>query len=198
MAKKCKIISNKLNTPIGLIVKGLNVKNTNLHEMWVSNNGSGTVTHYSAHGKHVPFIKIIIPGNGTPTGLVWNNNFGFNITGNTTVKSIIITATNDGYIMGWNPIADKKNFIIAHSSDSFYTDIEINNNIIYVTDFKHNKIVTLNSLFTVQDNYPFYDQTLENGFYTYSVKKIENLLYVTYAKNNGFNIPIIFTFNIRI
>jgi uncharacterized protein (TIGR03118 family) len=159
-------------------------------EIWVADNGSGKVTHYSKKGKVLdPIAGINVPsaligGVGRPTGLVYNPTNGFPING---VKSILITVTEDGLVLGWNPAADPNNFIVAYTSTdgANYKSVEIVGGFLYATDFANGKIDTFNSSFVLQpqSSFPFTDPEIPIGSMQrpFGIELHKNLLYVTYA-----------------
>lgn len=142
-------------------------------EIWVANTNSGLVTHYSLSGCILQPGLLIVPnattGTGSPTGIVYNPTSGFLITKDSkTAKSVLIVATADGTIAGWNPSVDPTNFITVYNgstdkSPPVFTSLAILGNLIYATDFKNNKVVTFNNSFVrqSQDDYPFVGPLLE-------------------------------------
>src|SRR5262249_51948591 len=75
-----------------------------MNPFWVSDNGTGLATLYQVTNDvagNPTVIKqpleVMIPGDGTPTGQVFNNLGGFN-------GDIFLFVSEDGTISGWRPI----------------------------------------------------------------------------------------------
>lgn len=209
-----KIVSNVLNAannqdaalldPWGIII----IDNI----IWVASSGNGMLCSYTLDGNLAnPAINVFTETLGVchPTGIAFNNNRdAFKIyNGNVFSGSTLITATLDGTVHGFNPGVDPFNSIllIDNSMDSaIYTDIEVVNyvnkidtkktivdtfNVIYLTDFFNKKIVAYNEKLELLPEFEFIDQYYSNpipdDYGPYAIKYINELLYVTYAKQNS-------------
>lgn len=171
--------------------------------LWVSDNGTGLITHYDLRGTTIsPATITVLPsatsatGIGTPTGIVFNNTKGFvipaNVIGITTrASSILIVCTEDGTINAWSPLINPTTALIVvdnSSQSSVYKGLALANNNIYVADFFNNAIDAFDFNFNTLAFFPpaFVDQDVANpipsNFAPFNVALIQGLLYVAYAQ----------------
>src|SRR6266481_84530 len=114
---------------------------------WVSDNGSGWSTLYTASGVRLAMPLVEIPtasggGVGSPTGIVFNGSPEFQVQG---WPSIFLFATLAGTISGWAPQADPNNAIIAVTTPgASYTGLAITSkasgNFLFAADTANNKV----------------------------------------------------------
>ncbi len=162
---------------------------------WVSDNGTGLSTVYSAQGDPQSLV-VTIPtasgtGIGTPTGIVANTTSSFQITeGNNSAAALFLFATEDGTISGWNPRVDGTNAIIAvnnSAAHAVYTGLAIarttSGNFIYAADSNNNLVDIYDGSFNLVKS--FTDTTLPTGFTPYGIQVIRNTLYVTFNKRGS-------------
>ena len=174
--------------------------------LWVADNGDGLSTLYDGNGvKSGLTVTIplppgrVAPPAAAPTGLVWNPTSGFPITvGATTVPATFIFDSEDGTITAWNPAVDP---IVAGQS---MATIIINNstkgavykglafgtnkhgNFLFATNFAAGTVEVYDKTFapaTLDGN--FSDPNIPAGFAPFGIARIDNNLYVTYAKQNA-------------
>jgi uncharacterized protein (TIGR03118 family) len=174
---------------------------------WVSDNGTGFSTLYTAAGAQVPLFVTVpaAPSNpagtlGTPTGIVGNigpNPTDFTITANNTSgKTAFIFATMDGTISGWTPTVDpitagNSTATIAADRSSVgavYTGLAIAVNeskqaFLYAADDGPNRRVDMfdNSFHFVKS---FSDPEIPNNFTPYGIQAINGQIWVTYTALN--------------
>ena len=178
---------------------------------WVGDNGAGVATLYD--GKGTPQILVVgIPPVGdettaTPTGVVYNRTKDFVVTSGTLKgPSRFLFATEGGEIAGWSPEVSANQAILAvnrSSAMNVYKGIAIASrviktnkshrsapskkisNFLYATDFRHAKIDVFDGSFT-QVTVPggFFDKSIPDGFAPFGIRNIDDLLYVTYAKQD--------------
>ena len=201
---KVKTISNEeqdpnLINPSGLLIKTDNLISKCCYEFWVANNGTGTVSHYNEKGNFLPFTGLIVPPVapaivGSPASLVWNDTHHFIITdpvNNISGKSLLLTCSNDGQILGWNSAVNKTSFVSAFIStdNAFYTSLVLANDLLYATDFANNKIDVFDGNFVLQNpvSYPFTDP-IPSVYSVIDIKVIDNNLNVAYSLNDGSNV----------
>jgi uncharacterized protein (TIGR03118 family) len=168
---------------------GLGVSSSTI---WVSDNGTGMVTTYSAAGNpsktavHVP-----APGGGagTPTGLVLNNTGQFVLTtGSKTGPATFLAATEDGTIVAWNPAAGSNAVIVIDRSGlgANYKGITIasdSNNVphIYAANFRSDYIDEFDTNFDFVQS--FTDPEIPgSGFAPFNVRTFRGRLFVTLAR----------------
>ena len=200
-----KIVDNtedpNLINPSGLLIKTDNLISKCCYEFWVANNGTGTVSHYNEKGAFLPHTGLIVPPVapalvGTPSSLIWNYTNAFIITdpvSNINGRSLLLTASNDGQILGWNPSVNPTTFVSAFTSadNAFYTSLVFANGLLYATDFANGKVDTFDNTFTLLNPvlYPFTDP-IPDVYSPIDIKVINGNLNVSYALNNGSNVIV--------
>ncbi|MGC4049672.1 MAG: TIGR03118 family protein [Paludibaculum sp.] len=148
---------------------------------WVSDNGTGLATLYNSAGTKLG-LQVTIPGDGTPTGQV------FNATAGTFNGDIFLFATEDGKIVGWRGALGTNGEVLADFSGagSEFKGLTIGTNsgvvTIYAADFANGKIVTMTDAGGQGPTGNFTDPNLPSGFAPFNVENIGGVLYVTYAK----------------
>jgi uncharacterized protein (TIGR03118 family) len=135
----------------------------------------------------------------TPTGIVFNNpaTNAFLIPG-TTQPAIFIFDGEDGGIWGWNPGVDLLNatLIIQPASDdattnSVYKGLASANRTpggptLYAANFRNGTVDVFDSSFNpVTIAGAFVDPNLPKGYAPFGIATFDNLIYVTYAKQNA-------------
>jgi uncharacterized protein (TIGR03118 family) len=177
---------------------------------WVSDNGSGFSTLYTAGGAQVPlFVSIpALPSApagtlGTPTGVVGNispNPNDFTITeNNNSGRASFIFATLDGTIIAWNPTVDPTNptthISVAtrtpadrSSAGAVYTGLAIAVNdskqaFLYAADDSTNRRI---DMFDSSFNFvkSFSDPDIPQDFTPYGIQAINGQIWVTYTGLN--------------
>jgi uncharacterized protein (TIGR03118 family) len=152
---------------------------------WISDNGSGWSTLYTANGTKVP-LNVSIPtaggdGPGTPTGIVFNGTSDFQIKG---APAIFIFATLDGTISGWNPGVNPNSAVIAvPATGAVYTGLtsssKASGNFLFAADGANNKVDIFDANFKFVRS--FTDSTVPAGFGVYGIQDFGGLVYVTFA-----------------
>src|SRR5438132_3197666 len=161
---------------------------------WVSDNGTGASTLYTADGASfaaLPKVKIPGPGNtgsGTPTGVVFNGTTDFVYKGNMTR---FLFATEDGTVAVW-PAGNDINAQIAidtskSAAGAVYKGIAIGQqgalNRIYLANF-HTGVVEVYDTNFKPVSMPagaFTDPTIPAGFAPFNVLNIDGNLFVSFA-----------------
>lgn len=155
---------------------------------WLSDEGTGLSTLYDGAGVKQSLV-VTIPtasgtGVGTPTGMVFNGGAQFQIMHWT---SAFIFSTLDGLICGWSHFSPNNALIGVNNSatGAVYTGLAINaaNNLIYASDFAHNKIDVYDGTFKFVMS--FTDTSLPAGYAPFNVQDIGGQLYVAFALQNG-------------
>jgi len=162
--------------------------------LWVAANGNGTVNSYDLTGNPLPTVVQVLAAPGVPAapdGLVANNTAGFQITnGIITAPALWIVATEDGTISAYNPLVNLTNIILPiinnSASGTVYKGITIAGSLLYAVDFHNNKVDVFDSNFNQLSGFPFIDgdpiNPIPSNFAPFNIATINNLLYVTYAK----------------
>lgn len=172
--------------------------------LWIADNGSGTVTTYNAVGVPQPSAAAPLAGTipstisgtqATPTGLVAHGGAGFDITVNHTVApSTFLFATEQGTIGGYNPSADASEAVTV-INDSSTGDVFKGLTIvgkgtgarIYATDFFNGRVVAFNSDFQPISFKAgsFTDPEVPAGYAPFGIQAIGSEIYVTYARQDS-------------
>jgi uncharacterized protein (TIGR03118 family) len=159
-------------------------------DFWISDNGSGWSTLYSASGVQNS-LKVLIPsvgdGPGSPTGIVFNNpaDGEFQVRG---WPSIFLFATLDGTISGWAPQSNPNAAIIAvKTPHAVYTGLAITShaseNVLFAADNANNKVDIYDGNFHLVTS--FTDTTLPAGFAPFGIQDFGGLVYVAFASSSG-------------
>jgi uncharacterized protein (TIGR03118 family) len=165
---------------------------------WVSDNGTGLSTLYTATGAAVPLV-VTIPWaasqtRGTPTGIVFNpslNPSEFVVTGNgASGQAIFLFAALDGTLSGWSPGVDKTHAFIAvdnSANGAVYTGLAITHrnsgNFIYAADVANNHVDVYDGSFTLVKTLT--DPKIPAGFAVYGIQDINHKVYVTFASTGN-------------
>jgi uncharacterized protein (TIGR03118 family) len=158
---------------------------------WISDAGSGWSTIYTGAGVKEG-LEVVVPsasgsGTGSPTGIVFNGNGGFNVQG---WSSIFLFATLDGTISGWAPQSNPNQAIIAVNNSgtgAIYTGLAITNhasgNFLYATDNWNSVVDMYDENFNLVGTLT--DPTIPAGFAPFGIQDISGLVYVAYASQAG-------------
>lgn len=166
----------------------------------VSANASGLSPIYNAQGRIVgaPITLPTPPGvapPSAPNGNVRNTTTDFVVSEHgRSAPATVLFSTEDGTIIGWNPMVDRKHGVIAadlSQSGAVFkllaADTANGSNYLYATDF-HNGVVDVFDkdfhLVTLSTN-QFTDPSIPAGFAPFGVKNIGGTLFVTYAKQDA-------------
>lgn len=173
--------------------------------------GTGLATIYTRSGRKIP-IEVTVPPApgfpvfpfGSPTGIVFNPTSDFVISENgKSGPAVLIFATLDGTISGWNPDVDATNAIImvdysvSEPNKPFpasYTGLTMarnrkGHNVIYASDggasltTSNNEIDMFDGRFQPVGHFTDLNTNLPNnpGMTVYNVQNVNGKLYVTFA-----------------
>jgi uncharacterized protein (TIGR03118 family) len=173
---------------------------------WVSDNNAGVATLYGVAPGGLTATKVSLTvriptcsnpsGGGTPTGVVFNGNGGFDILDSDGVlkSATFLFATEDGTIIGWNRAqVDRTLAIIAVPANcgspvnAVYKGLAIATtsggaSFLYAANFKTGMVDKYDSSFHVVKS--FTDPKAGEGFHPFNVAVINDKLYVTFAVRN--------------
>jgi uncharacterized protein (TIGR03118 family) len=184
------------------LVNGWGLVSLATSPFWVSDNGTGFSTLYTAAGAQVPLVVAVPPAPsspagtlGTPTGVVGNispNPSDFTVTGNgVSGQALFIFATLDGTISAWSPtVAANHSTITADRSGvgAMYTGLAIAVNdskeaFLYAADDSENRRVDMfDSSFNLVRS--FDDPEIPRDFAPYGIQAIHGQIWVTYTALN--------------
>jgi uncharacterized protein (TIGR03118 family) len=154
---------------------------------WVSDNGSGlstlyVVTNDSSGMTHVVkrSLEVSIPGDGTPTGQLFNSTDGFN-------KDLFIFASEDGTISGWRPaLGTAAETLVPGSSDNVYKGITLvmtsGGPVLLAANFRQGSVDMFDASLNLLGQ--FKDSHAPADYAPFNVRAIDGLIYVTFAKQD--------------
>ncbi|HTS63490.1 MAG TPA: TIGR03118 family protein [Candidatus Acidoferrales bacterium] len=157
---------------------------------WISENGAGNSTLYSAAGvKQSLIVTIPSPTSGmsAPTGQVFNFNNGtgaFN-------GDLFIFATEDGTIAGWRGAlgTTAETLFDGSPQDAVYKGLAIasigSNTYLYAADFFNGQVTVDRSTGAPALTGNFVDPNLPSGFAPFNVQVFGSQVYVAYAMQDA-------------
>jgi uncharacterized protein (TIGR03118 family) len=165
---------------------------------WFAENGRGVSNLLDGRGQPVPLVVTVPPAGGAgsgPTGTVFNGGAGFALSENgISAPSRFLFATADGSILGWSALVDPARALPAvdnSSSGAVYTGLALaadpaGRSFLYAADFSRGTIDVFDQQFRplVRPG-SFQDPSLPAGFVPFNVQNINNMLFVTYAQQDG-------------
>ncbi|MGN6165322.1 MAG: TIGR03118 family protein [Flavisolibacter sp.] len=160
---------------------------------WVGSQEGHVSTIYDRDGNMLaarPEVAIPSPGGatgGNPTGVVTNidpNTADFQLSNGQAARFLF--AGVDGIISGWNGAAGNNALVIANnSSTSAYTGITMAQNngayYLYAANFRAARIDVWDKDFNAV-NMSFMDANIPWGYAPFNIQKVDDKLYVMYAK----------------
>lgn len=169
--------------------------------IWISNNGAGKGSTYDGAGQPIPSGAgqvVTIPALSTnaksaPTGVAANDTTGFVISsGGKSGPSVLLFATEDGTIAGWNSGVDPANAVIAvdnSATGAIYKGLAMGFNelgaFLYATNFHAGTVEVYDSKFQpVRGSTMFQDPNIPAGYAPFGIADINGNLYVTYAQQD--------------
>ncbi len=152
---------------------------------WISDNGSGLSTLYAVtnDAAGAPSVvkqglQVAIPGEGNPTGQLFNNTGGFN-------GDIFIFAGEDGTISGWRGALGTTAELLASRPGAVYKGITL------VTNTGAPRLLLANFAEGTVDVYDtnlnltqYSDPNAPAGYAPFNVQNIRGLVFVTFAKQD--------------
>lgn len=172
--------------------------------LWISLNHDGALAAFRTDGRPLGSPVVVpMPGGGpggSPTGLVLNDSDGFMIsTGTQSLPSRLLTATEDGAIVGFNPALNPTQaFVVVDRSASgaVYKGLALARGVasgsyaadalpgsgqalLFAANFHAGQIEVFDSGFRMLRQ--FTDPSIPAGFAPFNVVNIGNRLFVTFA-----------------
>jgi uncharacterized protein (TIGR03118 family) len=165
---------------------------------WFADNGSGASDLLDGRGQPFPLVVAVPPvtgSGGTPTGTVFNGGAGFAISENgVTAPSRFLFATEDGAIAGWTTVVDPTRALVAVDppfSGAVFKGLALatdpaGQSFLYAADFSRGTIDVFDQAFRpVVRTGSFQDPDLPAGFAPFNIQNINDLLFVTYARQDA-------------
>src|SRR5262245_8889287 len=177
--------------------------------LWVSDNNADVSTLYSIVPGGTSVMKVPrtvnIPGRrpstgtgSTPTGQVFNSTSGFQVTGASgTGPALFIFDSESGQLSGWSPVADPFSPDVAtaelkpgRTPTAVYKGLAIGTDsqgtFLYATNFHAGTVDVFNDQWApVTMPGGFSDPHLPAGYAPFGIQVINDLVYVTYAKQDA-------------
>ena len=157
---------------------------------WISDNGSALATLYSVTNDssgHVQVnkvgLQVRIPGEGTPTGQLFNGTGGFN-------GDIFIFASEDGTISGWRPALGTTAETLTNRSTAVYKGITLvtttNGPLLLAANFREGSLDVYGTNSSgIQLLGQFSDPKAPAGYAPFNVRWLEGIVFVTFAKQDA-------------
>lgn len=155
---------------------------------WVSANGSGLSTLYIVTNDTSGMVHVVkrslevaIPGDGTPTGQLFNNTDAFN-------KDLFIFASEDGTVSGWRPaLGTTAETLVPASATAVYKGITLATNasgpVLLVANFRAGTIDVFDG--NLHPVGQFADSHAPAGYAPFNVQNIGRMVIVTFAKQDA-------------
>jgi uncharacterized protein (TIGR03118 family) len=154
---------------------------------WISDNGTGkstlyTVTNDASGMVHVikQGLEVTIPGEGNPTGQVFNNHGGFH-------GDIFLFVSEDGTVSGWRQALGTTAEVLATRATAVYKGVTLANSAqgptLLAANFHEATIdaYDTNAVLVGQ----FSDPRAPAGYAPFNVQSIEGMIFVTFAKQDA-------------
>ncbi len=152
---------------------------------WISDNGSGlstlyAVTNDATGAPHVAKqgLQVAIPGEGNPTGQLFNNASGFN-------GDIFIFAGEDGTISGWRGALGTTAELLTSRSNAVYKGITLVTNtgkpLLLLANFGEGTVDVYDTNLNLTQ---YSDSKAPAGYAPFNVQNIHGFVFVTFAKQD--------------
>ena len=154
---------------------------------WVSANGTGKATLYSVTNDASGSLQVTkrslevsIPGEGNPTGQVFNNTTNFH-------GDLFIFVSEDGTISGWRNALGTSAEVLATRPTAVYKGVTLASNaggtVLLAANFSEGTVDAydgnLNLIRQLSDSHA------PAGYAPFNVQSIESLIFVTFAKQDA-------------
>ncbi len=154
---------------------------------WVSDNGTGVTTLYSVTNNSSGAMQVVkeglvvtIPGEGNPTGQLFNNLGGFN-------GDIFIFASEDGTISGWRPALGIQAEVLANRAGAVYKGITLANTedgpVLLAANFSEGTVDVYGTNLTLTAQLS--DPHTPAGYAPFNVQAVAGMIFVTFAKQDA-------------
>ncbi len=169
------------------LVNAWGISSSATSPFWVSANGTGlallyAVTNDSSGMPHVAKqnMEVTIPGDGTPTGQVFNSHTNaFN-------GDLFLFVSEDGTISGWRPALMTTAEVLTNRSTAVYKGVTLvtvgGEPLLLVANFREATVDAYNGSMNLVAQ--FADPDAPDGYAPFNVQDIEGMVFVTYAKQD--------------
>ena len=153
---------------------------------WISDNGTGKSTLYIVtndasglvHVSKAP-LEVTIPGEGNPTGQVFNNTSGFH-------TNTFVFASEDGTISGWRAALGTTAEVLVSRPTAVYKGITLATNasgpVLLAANFSEGTIDAYGPNLNLIGQ--FADAKAPAGYAPFNVQSVHGIIFVTYAKQD--------------
>ena len=154
---------------------------------WVSDNGTGKSTLYvvTNDASGTPNVakqslEVNIPGEGNPTGQVFNNDGGFN-------GDLFLFVSEDGTISGWRGTLGTNAETLTTRATAVYKGVTLATNasgpVLLAANFSEATVDVYDTNATLIGQ--FSDSQAPAGYAPFNVASIEGMVFVTFAKQDA-------------
>jgi uncharacterized protein (TIGR03118 family) len=157
---------------------------------WVSDNGTGLSTLYAVTNDSSGVATVIkqglqvtIPGDGTPSGQVFNTVGGLN-------GDLFLFVSEDGTISGWRPaLGTAAETLVPGVTNSVYKGVTVasttNGPVLLAANFRQGTVDVYGTNGTgVVLLGQFSDSRAPQGYAPFGMQSVDGLIFVTFAKQN--------------
>jgi len=155
---------------------------------WVSDNGTGLATLYAVTNDASGMTQVVkqslevtIPGDGTPTGQVFNNVGGFH-------GDLFLFVSEDGTISGWRAaLGSAAETLLPASPANVYKGVTLattsNGPMLLAANFRQGTVDVFDTNAVLVGQ--FKDAKAPPGFAPFGIQAISNLVFVTFARQDA-------------
>ncbi len=188
--QQVNLVSDLPNTAVlqdTSLVNAWGISHSSTSPFWVSANGTGLAVLYSVTNDpwgmtHVTRLstEVQIPGEGNPTGQVFNDVGGFH-------SNLFLFVTEDGIISGWRPALGAKAEELASRSTAVYKGVTLattkNGPRLLAANFGEATVDAYDTNSKLTDQ--FSDPRAPAGYAPFNVLDVHGLVFVTFAKQDA-------------
>jgi uncharacterized protein (TIGR03118 family) len=170
------------------LVNGWGISYHPTFPFWISDNGTGKTTLYSVtndasgspHAETVPLV-VSIPGDGTATGQVINNDSSaFN-------GDIFLFVSEDGTISGWRPELGTAAEVLTSQPTAAYKGVTLasmgTNTVLLAANFREGTLDLYDGNSSLLGQ--FSDTTAPAGYAPFNVQNLNGTIFVTFARQDA-------------
>ena len=169
------------------LVNGWGISFSATSPFWVSANGTGKALLYSVtnddQGNMVitkQGLEVTIPGDGTPSGQVFNKLGGFN-------GDIFLFVSEDGTISGWRPALGNAAEVLVSRDTAVYKGVALamgpNGPLLLAANFAEATIDAYDTNSTLVGQ--FSDSSAPAGYAPFNLRLLQGMVFVTFAKQDA-------------
>lgn len=163
--------------------------NTNT-PFWVSDNGSGLATLYQITNDPATGLpdvqklglQVVIPGDGSVTGQIFNDVGGFN-------GDAFLFVNEDGTISGWRgTLGTHAETLVTGTTNNVYKGVTLshdsNGPVLLASNFRQGSVDVYNTNSTLIGQ--FHDPAAPADYAPFGIQSIQGMIFVTFAKQDQF------------